>query len=139
VANPETDKRELLTFWSRLGEQLLRFKQQRAPAIAELWQAEALIGSYQRVLLRVAGPALTEKIQREVGQDFQRALLARANDTAREPQTNADERGCGTSAPAAVAPASSPAAVAVQASSLKPQATVVVAVPETRNPKPETR
>ena len=90
IDQPDVDKKELLAFWAKAGEHLARLKNQRAPAVAEMWQAEALIRAYQTVLLRLAGPALTEKVQKQVGAEYQRLSLERENaDAAQAPVQNA--------------------------------------------------
>lgn len=73
---PETDKRELLAFWAKAQDFVVRLKSRAAPAIAELWQAEALIRAYQKTLMKVCGAALTERIQRDVGKEYQLTLTA---------------------------------------------------------------
>ena len=82
VEKPDVDKREILAFWNRAMEFVTKLKAQKTPAIAEMWQAEALIAAYQKVLMKVIGPALTQQVQLAVGKEFQTALLARESQAA---------------------------------------------------------
>lgn len=77
IENSTTDKRELMAYWQRLMDFVTKLKAHAVPAIAETWQAEALITAYGKVVLKKCGPIINEQIQREVSKEFQLALAAR--------------------------------------------------------------
>lgn len=89
IDRPDTDKKDLLQFWQKAMDFVARLKQRASPAIAEMWQAEALIRAYQAVLLEKFGAALTEDMQRAVAKRYKDILTreqeARANGESEAP------------------------------------------------------
>lgn len=76
VEKPETDKKEILAFWQKAMEFVTKLKAQKTPAIAETWQAEALIRAYNAALSAKLGPALTEEIQKETAKRYREIIAA---------------------------------------------------------------
>jgi hypothetical protein len=76
IEKAETDKLALMPYWKSLMTFITQLKGRAAPAISEMWQAEALLNAYQKILMKRLGAAVTEQIQREVGRAYQDALTA---------------------------------------------------------------
>ena len=73
---PGTDPRELIRFYECLQGFILKIRNKGVPVVGEMWQADALIRSYQKVLMKKLGPAVTEGIQKDVSREFQAEMLS---------------------------------------------------------------
>jgi hypothetical protein len=76
IEKPDTDKRELLAFWTKTQEFVTRLRAHAAPAVSSMAQAEALIRAFREVTQQKCGPALTETILKDVGKRYQELCTA---------------------------------------------------------------
>ncbi len=78
------ERQQMLAFWIKTQEFVIRLKKDAGAGVHELWQAECLVRATRQALQAELGPALTDKLLRNIGKVYETELTRHQTKTAEE-------------------------------------------------------